>query len=413
MFGCTEGWFGKRFSHAETAAHNTPRQRRERAARDVLDAANVAARYETWRELRARDAAAGRPDDRAADAPHGGATAPAGLPGSTMPPVPLGREWRIPSTRETVDLGRFDPARPPIVTIDSGDVVVYENTWTHFLNRLQPGVTIEELGALRRAGAGRGVHSIIGPIAVAGALPGDLLEIRFLRLRTIGFGANFHNAGELGTGALPDDFADGHVHYFDLNAADGFVEFNEHIKLELRPFQGTFGVAHESGAAVSSVAPGRHAGNIDVKELTEGSTLFVPVWQPGGLLFTGDSHALQGDGEVNITALETAMEEVRVQVILHPRAGYGWPVIETPTHWLMLGLHESLNEALRIALRNTIDFLTAKAALTPADAYGLASLAVDFRVSQMVDVNNGIHAMIPKSIFAPDFRATMRIVSPP
>jgi acetamidase/formamidase len=410
MFGCTEGWFNKRFSHGVTGALNTDAARRERAAHDVLDAANIAARYEGWRELRARDAAAGRPDDRAADAPHDHAPTPPGLPGSTMPPVPLGREWRIPSTPETVDLGRFDPARPPIVTIDSGDVVVYENTWTHFLNRLQPGVTIDELGAMRRAGAGRGVHSIIGPIAVAGALPGDLLEIRFLKLRTIDFGANFHNAADIGTGALPDDFAEGHVHYFNLNTADGFVEFNEHIKLELRPFQGTFGVAHESGTAVSSVAPGRHAGNIDVKEMTEGSTLFVPVWQPGGLLFTGDSHALQGDGEVNITALETAMDEVRIQVILHPRAGYGWPMIETPTHWLMLGIDVSLNEALRIALRNTIDFLSAKAALSRADAYGLASLAVDFRVSQMVDVHNGIHAMIPKSIFAPDFRATMRVV---
>ena len=129
----------------------------------------------------------------------------------------------------------------------------------------------------------------------------------------------------------------------------------------------------------------------------------MPVWLKGGLLFTGDSHALQGDGEVNITALETAMEEVQIQVILHKRASYAWPMIETPTHWLMLGMHESLNEALRISLRSTIDFLASKAKLSRADAYGLASLAVDFRVSQMVDVNNGIHAMIPKAIFAPDF----------
>ncbi len=395
MFGCTDGWLAQRFPRDLTAALNPARARRERRAHDALDGVTMAERFDAWRAQRTPDPAAAN----AADGP----------PGSTMPPVPPGRVWTIPSTPETVDLGRFDPQRPPIVTIDSGDIVVYEHTWTHFLNRLQPGVTIDELGALRRAGAGRGVHSIIGPIAVAGAEPGDLLEIRFLALRTIDFGANFHNAAEMRTGALPDEFAHGHIHYFDLDATDGYVAFNEHIKLELRPFQGTFGVAHPSGEAVSSVAPGQHAGNIDVKELTAGSTLFVPVWQPGGLLFTGDSHALQGDGEVNITALETAMEEVRVQVILHKRAGYAWPMIETPTHWLMLGIDESLNEALRIALRNTIDFLAAKAALSRDDAYGLASLAVDFRVSQMVDVNNGIHAMIPKSIFAPDFRRTMRI----
>jgi acetamidase/formamidase len=391
MFGCSEGWFGKRFSRALTGFLNGERARKERAATDALDANALDMRYEHWQAQRELHALAG----------------PAA--GSTMPHVPVGRVWTIPSTAETVDLGLFDPGRAPIVTIASGDVVAYENTWTHFLNRLQPGVPVEELAKMRRGAPGRGVHSIIGPVAVSGAEPGDLLEIRFLALRTIGFGANFHNAGELRTGTLPDEFNHGHIHYFDLNGGDGYVDFAPHIKLELRPFQGTFGVAHPSGVAVSSVAPGQHAGNIDVKELVAGTTLFVPVWVPGGLIYTGDSHALQGDGEVNITALETAMEEVRVQVILHKQQNYAWPMIETPTHWLMLGMHESLNEALRISLRNTIDFLSTKANLSREDAYGLASLAVDFRVSQMVDVNNGIHAMIPKSIFAPDFRATMTI----
>jgi acetamidase/formamidase len=409
MFGCSDDWFGRRFSHALTGFLNTGHRRKERASTDALDGGTLESHYDDWRTQRAADAAAGLPPDQPAGATPHAHTHAHTQPGSTMPPVPLGRVWTIPSNAETVDLGRFDPARPPIVTIASGDVVVYENTWTHFLNRLQPGVSIDDLGAMRKAGAGRGVHSIIGPVAVEGAEPGDLLEIRFLTLRTIGFGANFHNAGEIGTGSLPDEFERGHIHYFDLNAGDGYVEFNEHIKLELRPFQGTFGVAHMSGAAVSSVAPGQHAGNIDVKEMTAGSTLFVPVWVKGGLMFTGDSHALQGDGEVNITALETAMEEVRIQVVLHKRAGYAWPMIETPTHWMMLGMHESLNEAVRIALRNTIDFLAAKAQLSRDDAYGPASLAVDFHVSQMVDVNNGIHAMIPKSIFAPDFRARMSI----
>jgi acetamidase/formamidase len=297
-----------------------------------------------------------------------------------------------------------------VATIDSGDVVVYENTWTHFLNRLQPGVSIDELATMRASMPGCGVHSIIGPVRVNGAKPGDLLEVRFLNLRTIDFGANFHNPRAIGTGSLPEEFEHGHVKYFDLKRGDGYVEFAQHIKLELKPFQGTFGVAHRSGESVSSVAPGQHAGNIDVKELTAGSTLFIPVWQDGALIYTGDSHALQGDGEVNITALETAMQRVEVQIILHERQGYQWPMIETATHWLMLGLHESLNEALRIALRNTISFLVEEAQLTRDEAYSLASLAVDFRVSQMVDVNNGIHAMIPKSIFAPDFRAGMSLV---
>lgn len=182
---------------------------------------------------------------------------------TTTKPVPLGKVHTVPSNAQTVVQGLFDPRKAPIATIDSGDVLVYTNTWTHFLNRLQPGVSAERLAAMRKALQGRGVHSIIGPVAVNGAKPGDLLEVRFLNLRPIDFGANFHNAGELHTGALPGDFAAGHIHYFELGAADGYVAFSPHIRLELKPFQGTFGVAPRGGQAVSSTAPGQHAGNID------------------------------------------------------------------------------------------------------------------------------------------------------
>ncbi len=415
MFGCSEHWIGKRFSHALTEFLTGERQRCELRATDAVDGDAVEKRYESWRM------------DRASALKAGGASAAYALASAVLPattaarepekawttntkPVPLGRTHVIPSNKDTVELGRFDPARHAVASIDSGDVLVYPNTWTHFLNKLQPGVSAEELAALRRAGPGRGVHSVIGPVIVNGAKPGDLVEIRFLGLRTIDFGANFHNPGEMHTGSLPAEFPSGHVHYFNLKGADGFVEFSPKIKLEMRPFQGIFGVMPAGGVPVSSVAPGKHAGNIDCKELTVGSSLYVPLQVDGGLLFTGDSHALQGDGEVNITAIETAMQEVRAQVILHKAAGYAWPMIETPSHWLMLGVDPSLNDALRIALRNTIDFLSAKAGLSRDDAYGLASLAVDFRISQMVDVNNGVHAMIPKSIFAADFRKTISIV---
>jgi acetamidase/formamidase len=434
MFGCSEHWLNKRFSHAKTEFLLGPKMRGELAANDALDASSLALGYENWRGSRAFAASRGADPYALADgsspagsgsasaggsSPLGGASGGGGAPprgddpypwNTTTERVPLGRTWTIPSTAETVELGRFDPKRAPIVTIESGDVLRYVDTWTHFLGALQPGVPIAALAEMRKKNPGRGVHSIIGPIAVRGAKPGDLLEVRFLDLRTIDYGANFHNAGELRTGSLPDEFHDGHVQYFDLHGGEGYVQFAPHIKLEMRPFQGTFGVAAAGDAAISSVAPHQHAGNIDVKEMTAGTTLFIPVFHDGALIFTGDSHALQGDGEVNITAIETAMEEVLCQVILHPRAGYSWPMIETKTHWLMLGMDPNLNDALRIALRNTIDFLAAKAALNRDEAYSLASIGVDFRVSQMVDVNNGIHAMIPKSIFAPDFLPTMAIV---
>ncbi|GAC1582028.1 MAG: hypothetical protein NVS3B7_17330 [Candidatus Elarobacter sp.] len=418
MFGCSENWIGKRFAHALTGFLTEEKRRNELLAHDAVDAAAVEERYEGWRVSRASALKAGGAaaafalaetilPDAAAAAPTTATATNAWT--STAKPVPLGRTHVVPSNAETVVQGLFDPAKPPLMTIDSGDVVVYENTWTHFLNKLQPGLAADELAAMRKASPGRGVHSIIGPIAVKGAMPGDVLQLRFLRLETIGFGANFHNPGALHTGSLPDEFPDGHVHYFKLDAAQQYVAFDDRIRLELKPFQGTIGVAPDGDKAVSSVAPGKHAGNIDLKELTAGSSLFVPVIHPGALIFTGDSHALQGDGEVNITAIETAMKEVRMQVVLHKNAGWAWPFAETSTHWIAMGLDPSVNDALRIALRNTIDFLSKKAGLSRADAYSLASLGVDFRITQMVDVQNGVHAMIPKEIFTPDYRRTIAI----
>jgi acetamidase/formamidase len=415
MFGCSDGWIGKRFAGALTAFLTGEERRRELGAHDAVDAAAVDVLYDAWRE--SREAAPHADPFALADTTLADATAASPTTASaadhlwtsTTTPVPLGAVHIVPSTTETVVLGLLDPTKPPLLTVASGDVIVYENTWTHFLNRLQPGVGSEELAAMRAAIPGRGVHSIIGPIAVAGALPGDVIQLRMLRLETIDFGANLHYPGALGAGALPDEFPDGHVHYFALDPRQRYVAFDERIRLEMKPFQGTIGLAAADPRPISSVAPGSHAGNVDLKDLTAGSSLFVPVAQRGGLIFTGDSHALQGDGEVNITAIETGMREVRMQVILHERAGWAWPFAETPTHWIALGLDPNLNEALRIALRNTIAFLTAKAGLTRDRAYSLASLGVDFRVTQMVDVNNGVHAMIPKAMFAPDYRSTIAL----
>ena len=313
-----------------------------------------------------------------------------------------GRIHTVPSTSDTVRLGVFDATLPNILDVDSGDVVVYPDTWTHFLNRVQPGVPIEELAQMRRSNPGKGPHSIIGPVGVRDAEPGDMVAIHYQRLLPVDWGVNFNNPGDLGTGALPDEFPDGQVRYFDLDLGSMTTSFLPGISLPLAPFQGTFGLAPAQGGVVSSVPPGQHAGNVDLRDLTEGSILYVPVWQPGAKLYTGDSHALQGDGEVNLTALETAMREVRVQVILHKQAGWEWPFAETDTHWYALGMHQDLNEAFKTALRNTLDFLERKAGLTRMDAYALASMAVSFRITQVVDANKGVHGMIPKSLFADD-----------
>jgi acetamidase/formamidase len=320
--------------------------------------------------------------------------------------APAGRIHEVPSTNETVRSGVFDTTLPNIIEIDSGDTIVFPDTWTHYLNRLQPGLTIDDLLKLRGAGGG---HSIIGPVGVRGAQPGDMLAVHFERLVPIDWGINYNPPGALGTGTLPDEFPQGQVKYFDLDLERWSTGFAPGINLPLAPFQGVFAAGPEAGGVTSSVPPGPFGGNMDLKDLTEGSTLYLPVWQPGAMIYTGDSHALQGDGEVNITAVETAMREVRVRVDLHQQTGWTWPFAETSTHWYALGMDPDLNEALRIALRNALDFLELRAGLTRLDAYSLASVAVSFRITQSVDINKGVHAMIPKNIFADDMRTAISI----
>jgi acetamidase/formamidase len=322
----------------------------------------------------------------------------------------IGRVHVLPSTEETVHLGVFDSSLPNVLEIEDGDVVVYPNTWSHFLNRLQPGLSIEELAQLRRENPGRGPHSIIGPVGVRGAEPGDMLEIGFQRLIPVNWGATFVNPGDLGTGTLPEAFPTGQVRYLQFDRASMHTEFLPGIHVPLRPFQGTVGVAPEVGGVVSSVPPGQHAGNIDLCELTEGTLLYIPVWQPGAKLFTGDSHAAQGDGEVNNQAIESAMQEVRLRVRLHKRAGWEWPFAETPEHWIATGIDADLNAAFRVATRNVIAFLERRSGLTPMDAYSLASIAISFRVTQFVNQTRGVHAMIPKALFSAERRADMAIV---
>lgn len=327
-----------------------------------------------------------------------------------------GRVHTVESRPETVRLGVFDSTLPDVLEIEPGDTVLYPDTWTHFLNRMQPGVSIEQLAQWRRENPGKGPHSIIGPVGVRGAEPGDVLEIRYLRLRPKSWAANFNNPGPLGTGALPDVFAEGQVRYFELDLEHMRARFADGITLPLQPFQGTLGVAPPpgffgaTGGVVSSVPPGPHGGNIDLRELGEGSRLYLPVWQRGAKIFTGDSHALQGDGEVDLTALETAMQELRIQVLLHKNARFEWPFAETDSHWIALGMDKDLNAAFRIALLQAIEFLTKRAGLSQLDAYALCSVGTSFRITQVVDVNKGVHAMIPKAMFDPSRRAQITVV---
>ena len=328
-----------------------------------------------------------------------------------------GRVHVVPSTKETVQLGVYDTNLPPILTIDSGDSISFPDTWSHFLNELQPGVSIDTLARLRMDNPGKGPQSIIGPIAVNNAEPGDVLEVRHKRIRSYEWGATFNNPSSVGTGLLPQDYPQGQVKYVDLDLGAMTSKFLPNITIPLRPFQGTLGVAPPDGyfpplspGVTNAVPPGPHAGNLDLSELTEGSTLYIPVWKPGALLYTGDSHAVQGDGEICLTAIETRMKELQIQVVLHKRKNLAWPLAETDKHWIVVGLDKDLNAAMTLAARNAIKFLAVQAKISELDAYALCSIAVSFRVTQVVDIVRGVHALIPKNIFASELRQQMKMV---
>jgi len=311
-----------------------------------------------------------------------------------------GKTHRLKATPETVHTGFFDAAIPPVLTVDSGDTVVL-NTLMLMDGQLRCGMTLEELVAKRQTYIDRkmGSHTLTGPIFVKGAEPGDVLEVRIQKLIPIGCGVNYHYPSAMNKGGLPEDFPQGQFMSFQLDVLKMEATFAPGIVIPLKPFMGVMGVAPKPGERMPAAVPDYFGGNLDLKELVAGTQLYLPVNAPGALFSTGDAHAAQGDGEVNVTAIETAMEEAVFQFVVRKDMKLGRPMAETETHWITLGFHEDLDEAVKIALRDAIRFISRTHGLTPDGAYALASLAVDLRVTQIVDGNKGIHAMIPKAIF--------------
>jgi acetamidase/formamidase len=245
---------------------------------------------------------------------------------------------------------------------------------------------------------GPGAHPLTGPVWVEGAEPGDVLEVRILGFEFL------HPYGVTGfvpnNGTLPDDFPYTRFKLIRFNVPAGIAEFAPGVTLSLAPFFGSIGVApNPLVGRISSGPPGHHTGNLDNRELVAGSTLFLPVHVPGALLSIGDGHAMQGDGEVTLTALETSLRGT-VHITVRKGKRLNWPRAETPTHYIAMGLHTDLDEAARLATREMIDFLVTEKGMNRDEAYILCSLAVDLRVTQVVDGTKGIHAMIAKSVFS-------------
>jgi acetamidase/formamidase len=307
-------------------------------------------------------------------------------------------------TPANIHWGYYDSRLKPVLRVASGDTVRIETMVAGGLERLaMAGVPDAEIPALLKqvesavADRGPGVHPLTGPIYVEGAEPGDILEVRILRFEFLHpFGVTGFRPG---AGTFPDEFPYARSKRIPIDAESGTAKFSPAISLKLAPFWGSIGIAPPPPIhRLSSGPPGAHAGNLDNKELVAGSILYLPVHVPGGLISVGDGHALQGDGEVTITALETSLRGT-VQIFVRKGKPIRWPRAETPTHFIAMGLHPDLNEAARIATREMIDFLVSEKGLSRDEAYMLCSLAVDLRVTQLVDDTKGIHAMLAKTIF--------------
>ncbi|HET7493129.1 MAG TPA: acetamidase/formamidase family protein, partial [Bradyrhizobium sp.] len=240
------------------------------------------------------------------------------VPGSKYP----GRMHVLPATMETTQWGWFDNAELPRLIIDSGDTVAIESM-SHSHGQLYPGRTIEELKKLRTDWPARGPMTLTGPIFVSGAEPGDTLQIKIQKIVPRPWGANFNVPGLFGQ--FPSRFPEGQVKYLYLDNEKKTAEFAPGLEIPLRPFPGTLGVARKEPGRYNAVPPGPFAGNLDNRDLVEGTTLHVPVFVRGALVWQGDSHAAQGNGEVNLTGLETAFQEITLTITVDKATKLEWP----------------------------------------------------------------------------------------
>jgi len=318
----------------------------------------------------------------------------------------------LPSTPDTVLWGYLAANVPAALTIDSGATVRIDTVSHQGLTTAQDPVIFftsrgidrddvltdaNHIYAQLKRPKGGGVHILTGPIYVQDAEPGDMLEVRILDIEfRVPYGVN--NTGP-GRGVLPDLLQEPTPKLLRLNFDRNVAEFSDEIAIPLRPFMGIMAVSPpENMGMVSSTPPGVWGGNMDLKVLYRGSTLYLPVFNDGAQFFTGDGHAAQGDGEVDGGAIEVSLSPT-LQFILHKEKHIASPRAETSTHFVTMGMHVDLNEATRLAVRSAVDFLAREKHLSEADAYALASLAIDFRIGEAVDIVNLVYASIPKALF--------------
>jgi acetamidase/formamidase len=311
----------------------------------------------------------------------------------------------LAATPSTVIWGYYSAKAKSVLTVHSGDTVRIQTLSTCGSNdRLEEeGVAAADIPSYNAdiyrevKEKGPGGHILTGPVAIAEAEPGDVLEIQILKIDLdTPWACNGFAAGR---GFLPNDYPYGGSKIIPLDRSRMMAHFAPGIDIPLHPFFGSMGVAPPPSAGrIDSAPPWMHAGNMDNKELVAGTTLYIPVHAKGALFEVGDGHAGQGNGEVDITAMETFLTGT-FRFVVHKDQHLLWPRAETPTHYISMGFSPDLKEATTLAVRDMINFLVDQKHLSRDDAYMLTSVAVDVDITQLVDGNVGVHAMCPKSIF--------------
>ena len=299
---------------------------------------------------------------------------------------------------KTCHWGFFNADLPPVATVVSGDEVTI-NTVSGGPNVLPgPGFDVPpELLEIHAAGVPSVPgHILTGPVAVEGAMPGDVLQVDILdvRLRQ-NWGYTFIRPL---SGTLPQDFQQYHHMTVPLDVARSEATLPWGLKLPLAPFFGVMAVAPPAAwGRISTIEPRAHGGNLDNKELVAGTTLYLPVHAEGALFSCGDGHGAQGDGEVCVTAIETALQG-RFRLTIRRDMDVTYPEAETPTHLITMGMHADLDRCVEIALRRMITLVAARSGISREEAYMLCSLAGDLRITQTVNREKGVHMMMAKAL---------------
>jgi acetamidase/formamidase len=319
------------------------------------------------------------------------------------------------ATPTTVAWGFYSAQAKPVLTVKSGDTVKIQTLSTcgapEHLKSLGvadadiPPYVADIYKNYPASEKGPGGHILTGPVAIEEAEPGDVLEVRIQKIDIdVPWACNSFGAGR---GFLPNDFPYSKTRIIPLDRAKMIGHFAPGVDIPLHPFFGSMGIATAQGGKYNSAPPWMHAGNIDNKEMVAGTTLFIPVNSKGANFEVGDGHAGQGNGEVDITALETQLTGT-FQFIVHKGSlddphRLLWPRGETPTQYIAMGFDEDLKTATEMAIRNMITFLSEQIPdhphLSRDEAYALISTACDVDITQLVDTKSGVHVMCPKALF--------------